>query len=345
MATDELNGKAEETPTSHRERTVWAIHIRIRGREWVIGMNRPDSAPLTNAILPKGGSRWRSFGAGAIMQALFVCFILMLPLLFPDRVVELRRFVAMEIAPTSQVVRAEQPLRRRPRRLRLEAAKTVGLPVEIPQIPSPVSAIPALRPRTAVITPAAPQLSIQSAIPRPIPNSDIPRLKKPREPVRLGGFGAPSEPFEASSNARPNATPIGEFASLSRASSGSDRSAHAMVREGQFVNQHPPISAQRIAPAPGASSRSKPVEILFKPTPEYTKAALAKKVEGDVYLEVLFASSGEVTVLQVVKGLGYGLDQTAIEAAREIRFRPAHNQAGEPIDSTARVRIAFELAY
>ena len=49
-------------------------------------------------------------------------------------------------------------------------------------------------------------------------------------------------------------------------------------------------------------------------------------------------------VQRVVQGLGYGLDDSAQAAAREIRFRPAQ-QEGHAVDSTAIVHIVFELAY
>jgi TonB family protein len=93
-----------------------------------------------------------------------------------------------------------------------------------------------------------------------------------------------------------------------------------------------------------AVSNSKPVEILFKPKPEYTDEARAKKIEGEVLLQVIFAASGEVKVERVVQGLGYGLDHSAEAAAREIRFRPAQ-QEGQPVDANAIVHITFALAY
>ena len=87
-----------------------------------------------------------------------------------------------------------------------------------------------------------------------------------------------------------------------------------------------------------------PVQILFKPKPVYTDEARAKKIEGDVVLQVVFAASGEIKVERVVQGLGYGLEDSAESAARQIRFRPAQ-QAGQPVDSTAIVHITFEMAY
>jgi outer membrane biosynthesis protein TonB len=45
-----------------------------------------------------------------------------------------------------------------------------------------------------------------------------------------------------------------------------------------------------------------------------------------------------------VQGLGYGLDDSAQSAARQIRFKPAQ-QGGQPVDSAAIVHIVFQLAY
>jgi hypothetical protein len=45
-----------------------------------------------------------------------------------------------------------------------------------------------------------------------------------------------------------------------------------------------------------------------------------------------------------VRGLGHGLDETAIAAANKMRFKPAM-RAGQPVDSTAVVHVVFQLAY
>ncbi len=87
-----------------------------------------------------------------------------------------------------------------------------------------------------------------------------------------------------------------------------------------------------------------PVEILFKPKPQYTQEARSLKLEGEVLLKVLFTAGSEVRVLEVVRGLGHGLDESAVRAAQQIRFKPAMRD-GMPVDSTATVHILFELAY
>jgi len=88
---------------------------------------------------------------------------------------------------------------------------------------------------------------------------------------------------------------------------------------------------------------TKPVEILSKPKPAYTEEGRKLKLDGEVRLEVLFKLSGQVHVIRVIQGLGYGLDQEAVKAAEQIKFNPALHE-GQPVDSTAVVHIVFQLA-
>jgi TonB family protein len=88
----------------------------------------------------------------------------------------------------------------------------------------------------------------------------------------------------------------------------------------------------------------KPVEILFKPRPDYTDEARKMRIEGEVLLRILFASTGEARVLEVIRGLGHGLNENAIKAAEHIRFKPAQ-RTNQPVDSMAIVHIVFQLAY
>lgn len=85
------------------------------------------------------------------------------------------------------------------------------------------------------------------------------------------------------------------------------------------------------------------VAILSEPNPAYSSEARTLRLEGDVVLEVIFLASSQVQVIRVVSGLGHGLDEAAIQAAKQIHFRPAI-RGGKPIDFPARVRISFRLA-
>ena len=120
--------------------------------------------------------------------------------------------------------------------------------------------------------------------------------------------------------------------------------SHASVQQGLFIEQTTSTAPTPKVKQAAAVSPTKPVEVLFKPKPMYTDEARAKKLEGDVLLQVVFTASGEVKIERIVQGLGYGLDESAETAARQIRFRPAQRD-GQPVDFPAIVHITFELAY
>ena len=93
-----------------------------------------------------------------------------------------------------------------------------------------------------------------------------------------------------------------------------------------------------------ANAATTPVEITFKPNPAYTDEARNLKLQGEVLLEVMFGANGSLHVNRVVRGLGHGLDETAIAAANKMRFKPAM-RAGQAVDSTAVVHVVFQMAY
>ncbi|MBX9603842.1 MAG: TonB family protein [Bryobacteraceae bacterium] len=87
----------------------------------------------------------------------------------------------------------------------------------------------------------------------------------------------------------------------------------------------------------------RPVEILHKPEPTYTATARSRALEGEVWLAVVFGRNAKLTVLRVVRGLGFGLDESAMDSVRKIRFRPAEEN-GVPIDLEAVLIVRFSLA-
>jgi TonB family protein len=99
----------------------------------------------------------------------------------------------------------------------------------------------------------------------------------------------------------------------------------------------------RSQPAEAATVPVLPAEIISKPTPVYTQEARRLRIEGEVLLEVVLEASGNLRVVRVVRGLGHGLDDNAVKAAEQIRFKPA-TRNGQPADSTVVLHIIFELA-
>ena len=85
----------------------------------------------------------------------------------------------------------------------------------------------------------------------------------------------------------------------------------------------------------------KPVPI-YKPDPDYSEEARKAKFQGVVVLMVEIGVDGQPHSLKVVSPAGLGLDQKAIEAVSQWRFKPAE-RGGRPVASTARVEVFFHL--
>jgi len=105
----------------------------------------------------------------------------------------------------------------------------------------------------------------------------------------------------------------------------------------------PGVTAVAAVPRVTAGPTSTDLEVLSKPSVEYTPEARQLKVQGDVILRVTFTAVGRVVVQSVVHGLGHGLDEEARRVAQQIRFRPA-TRNGQPVDLTTNITISFQLA-
>jgi periplasmic protein TonB len=86
---------------------------------------------------------------------------------------------------------------------------------------------------------------------------------------------------------------------------------------------------------------SAPVPI-FQPEPEYSEEARKAKWQGSVTLALVVDETGKAVQIQVVKALGLGLDQKAIEAVSKWRFRPGMKD-GKPVPVIASVEVSFRL--
>lgn len=85
----------------------------------------------------------------------------------------------------------------------------------------------------------------------------------------------------------------------------------------------------------------KPVR-LRAPTPRYTEAARANKIQGSVTLRVLVGADGDVKQVKVVTGLPDGLTEQAVEAARQAKFKPAVKD-GKPVPYWVLIQMEFNL--
>lgn len=332
--------------------------------------------------LPKWKAPWYEFVLSYGAQAVIIAILAWIPVLHPEILEEPKKdYHAIELVPTP-VPENHAPQRQLPKPI-LEAKldppppSAMRLPAPQPQpkpkvedAPAPeVKMAPKKLDRVPTSAPAIPKQIVRTNTFST--GSSAPQtIERPPQQVQTGGFGDPNGvPARTTQTRAVNIAQSGGFDMPTGpgygngsggakgvrgvvASSGfgggvaiaNARSSSAgTVRPAGFGDADvpaPPTVQSRPAPA---SAKLIPAEILSKPVPIYTDEARAKRIEGEVLLEVILEASGKLRVLRVVRGLGHGLDDAAVRAAEQIRFKPALKD-GQPYDSTAVVHIIFQLA-
>jgi len=83
--------------------------------------------------------------------------------------------------------------------------------------------------------------------------------------------------------------------------------------------------------------------VLFQPLPAYTEEARKARAEGIVLIQAVIRKDGTVDSFKVLRGLGYGLDESAINTiATKWRFKPGTFN-GAPVDVQANIEVSFRL--
>jgi TonB family protein len=90
------------------------------------------------------------------------------------------------------------------------------------------------------------------------------------------------------------------------------------------------------------SSTERPVSVSARSEPQYTDLARRARVSGIVALAALVEEDGSLTVMGIVEGLGFGLDEMAQSALQEWRFGPAMRD-GRPVDTRLYLEVRFSL--
>ncbi len=332
-------------------------------------------------LLPEPGMNWRTLGTSFLAQSLLVLVLVQAGILQPQRlVVATQRLTytplvektrpAEEMRPQAKTRLLPMPAMKArllvPREVEAHAPKTAALVA-----PKVVFAAPKLAPALVRAGGAMPAIVHTGSF---AGSSATPTVVRPAERVQTGGFGDPNGVAAQgqSGQGRLVMAKLGSFdmpegagkgngaggargmrATVASAGFGSGvatpgngdgrSSGRGSVRAGGFGDAALPSAA----PQPGTvlnAPATTPVEILSKPKPVYTDEARRLGLQGEVLVQVLFAATGQAHVLGVVQGLGHGLDQAAVNAASQIRFKPAQ-QSGRPVDSTAIVHVVFQLAY
>ena len=84
------------------------------------------------------------------------------------------------------------------------------------------------------------------------------------------------------------------------------------------------------------------IKEIYRVEPQYTEEARKSQLEGTVSLYVEVAPHGIAENIRVLRSLGLGLDEKAVEAVRQWRFEPA-TMGSELITAAAIVLVNFHL--
>jgi TonB family protein len=80
---------------------------------------------------------------------------------------------------------------------------------------------------------------------------------------------------------------------------------------------------------------------LYCPNPQFTDEAVKARYQGVVMLRIIVTPDGRATNISVVKGLGLGLDEKAVEAVKGWRFTPARGPNGQTVSVWTTIEVNF----
>ncbi|MGA8538956.1 MAG: TonB family protein [Terriglobales bacterium] len=181
--------------------------------------------------------------------------------------------------------------------------------------------------------------------PNGVPNQD--NHGRPITIAQAGSFDMPNGPgygngTGGSHGARGVVASTGFGSGVATGTSTGVSGSRGTVRQGAFGDADVVTSLPKTKIV-NPVAKTVPVVVTFKPRPVYTDEGRQLKIEGEVLLQVVFSANGQIRIVKVLRGLGHGLDESAIRAAEQIQFKPALKD-GQPADFEGILHIEFELA-
>jgi protein TonB len=86
----------------------------------------------------------------------------------------------------------------------------------------------------------------------------------------------------------------------------------------------------------------RPPVLTFQPDPEFSEEARKAKFSGNVQVYLIVDEQGNPSHVRVVRGVGMGLDEKAVEAVRQYKFKPAM-QNGKPVKVDLYIDVNFQI--
>jgi periplasmic protein TonB len=83
-------------------------------------------------------------------------------------------------------------------------------------------------------------------------------------------------------------------------------------------------------------------QLVFAPDPEFSDEARRAKYQGVCVVSLIVDAQGLPQRVQVVRHLGMGLDEKAVEAVKQYKFKPATLQ-GKPVPVEVNIEVNFRI--
>ena len=81
---------------------------------------------------------------------------------------------------------------------------------------------------------------------------------------------------------------------------------------------------------------------IYTPEPEFSEEARKAKFSGEVQVYLWVDEQGNPSHVKVIRGVGMGLDEKAVEAVRQYKFKPAM-QNGKPVKVDLYIDVNFQI--
>ena len=86
----------------------------------------------------------------------------------------------------------------------------------------------------------------------------------------------------------------------------------------------------------------RPPEKISAPQPQYSEIARKARIQGVVIVQAIIDKQGNVTNVKVLKGLPMGLEEAAVDAIKQWKFKPAMLN-GRPVTVYYNLTVNFKL--
>jgi periplasmic protein TonB len=83
-------------------------------------------------------------------------------------------------------------------------------------------------------------------------------------------------------------------------------------------------------------------QVIFQVEPEFSEEARKAKVAGNVLVNLWVGTDGRPSHVRVIRGVGMGLDEKAVEAVKQYKFRPAMEN-GKPVLVELNIEVNFQI--